>query len=48
MPGRRAPGVYSEVWDGRTDSGTPAPAGIYLQRSAVGGELQTVRLVLLQ
>ena len=48
VAGHHAPGVYSEVWDGRTDSGTPVPAGIYLQRSAVGGELRTVRLVLLQ
>lgn len=44
----QAPGVYSTVWDGRTDAGKPAPAGIYLQRSVIGKERRTQRLVLLQ
>ncbi len=44
----QSPGVYSLTWDGKTDDGRTAPAGVYLQRSLIGNKETTERIVRLQ
>jgi murein DD-endopeptidase MepM/ murein hydrolase activator NlpD len=41
----QSPGVYSMIWDGNTDDGRIAPAGVYFQRSLIGGKETTERIV---
>ena len=45
--GSRAEGMHTEMWDGRTNSGARAPAGVYVAilRSAVGDSRQRLTLV---
>ncbi len=44
-----APGVYEAEWKGVTDTGQPAPSGVYFARLNVGGkEVLTRKLVLLK
>jgi hypothetical protein len=40
-----AAGYHAVVWDGRTASGRPAPAGVYLMRLGVGPQTLTRRLI---
>jgi hypothetical protein len=44
----REPGVYSEVWDGRDDSGRQLSPGVYFYRLLSGGSAVTKRMVLLR
>jgi hypothetical protein len=43
-----AAGEHGVAWDGRDARGRPAAAGIYLARLAAGGEISSVRLVLVK
>jgi hypothetical protein len=46
-PGRGGAGVRRVEWDGRTDSGERAPAGVYLVRLAAGARVRQTRVTLL-
>jgi hypothetical protein len=43
----REPGVYSEVWDGRADSGVALPSGVYFYRLEAGDFVATRKIVVL-
>jgi len=42
------PGAQSVAWDGRTDAGQSAPAGVYMARVRVGSETQAVKMSLVK
>lgn len=44
--GRRDAGSYSEIWDGRDQSGAPVASGVYLVRLDAGSNRKLVRVVL--
>jgi hypothetical protein len=44
----RTPGVYSEVWDGRDDSGGHVASGVYLYRLINGDHHQTAKMLLVK
>ncbi len=46
--GTRTPGSYVAVWDGRSDDGGRAAAGVYFLRADVGGRDSVERLILLR
>ncbi|MCI0696879.1 T9SS type A sorting domain-containing protein [candidate division KSB1 bacterium] len=46
MQGKRPAGEYEITWDGRNDSGQPAPSGIYLLKMQAGKFSQTRKMVL--
>jgi hypothetical protein len=46
--GYEAPGLHSQLWDGRDDRGNPVAAGVYLYRLTVGGESAVNRMLLLK
>ena len=46
--GRRAAGVYTFRWDGRTDAGYNLASGVYLYRLRAGDEVKVRRLLLLR
>ncbi len=43
---KRAAGVYSAQWDGRSDAGLPVNSGVYFYRLRAGNFVQTRKLVL--
>ncbi len=45
---QRAPGVFSEEWDGRNSYGEPAASGIYFYRLTAGNKTLTRKAVLLK
>jgi hypothetical protein len=45
---RQLPGFHQYTWDGLTDDGIPAPAGIYYCRLTAGREVDTTKLTLLR
>ena len=44
----RAAGTYAAEWDGRTDSGTPAPPGAYLVRLETDFGVESRKIVRLR
>lgn len=44
VDGRRYPGTFTVVWDGRTGSGAEAASGLYLARLLAGDARRTIRL----
>ena len=44
--GHAAVGTAAVAWDGRDTAGRPAPAGVYLARCSVGGQVASVKLTL--
>ena len=46
--GEMPAGSYSLVWDGRDDSGRPAPTGVYLYRIEAGADRAVRRMLLLK
>lgn len=44
----RQPGVHAVRWDGKDDRGQRLPSGIYFSRLRVGGDVETMRIVLLE
>ena len=44
----RTPGIYSEVWDGRDDSGGRAASGVYLYRLVNGDQHETAKMLLVK
>jgi hypothetical protein len=45
LGGEFAAGPHEALWNGRTDDGAPAPAGLYWARLEAGGETAVTRLV---
>jgi flagellar hook assembly protein FlgD len=43
-----APGEHSVVWDGRDESGSEMPSGLYLYRLEDGRRTQTRKMVLVR
>jgi predicted outer membrane repeat protein len=41
-------GIYDVTWDGRSNSGQPAAAGVYFYQLTAGGETQTGQAILLR
>jgi flagellar hook assembly protein FlgD len=48
LEGQRAPGEYSETWDGRRDDGAAAPPGVYFYRLRSDGATGAHKMVLLR
>jgi hypothetical protein len=48
VDGWQEPGEYSEVWDGRDDSGKQLPSGVYFYRLEAGDFVATRKMVLLR
>jgi hypothetical protein len=46
--GQLPAGVYSIVWEGKNENGTPAPSGIYFSRLTMGEMVSTYRMLLLK
>lgn len=46
--GDLAAGAHTAVWDGRTDAGEAAPAGVYLVRLACGDATQSQKITLVK
>ena len=44
----RAPGVYSEVWNGKADDGNELPSGVYFCSLRAGEIVATHKIVLLK
>ena len=41
-------GMHTVVWDGKNDSGSPCPSGLYIARLQTGGSVKTQRMVLIR
>jgi len=48
VDGWREPGVYSEIWDGRDNTGKQLPSGVYFYRLEAGDFVATRKCVLLR
>jgi len=48
VDGWREPGLYSEVWDGRSDDGRALPSGVYFYSIKAGDFFATRKMVLLR
>ena len=48
VDGWREPGVYREIWDGRTDDDSPLPSGIYFYHIKAGEFAATRKMLLLR
>ncbi len=46
--GKRSGGVYAEKWDGRNDSGAPAPSGVYVYRLQTENFVHSRKMILLR
>jgi hypothetical protein len=48
LDGRRAAGIYTEVWDGRDEGGQSVSSGVYFYRLDAGSFRQTRKMIILQ
>jgi flagellar hook assembly protein FlgD len=46
--GAHAAGEHAAMWDGRDESGMPAPAGLYFARLVAGSRTTASRLVVVR